>query len=47
MALEYMAVLGNNGRKLRRVWKEMCYRKAETLGDAQEAARWWRYNFVR
>jgi len=47
MLLEYMAVLGNNGRKLRRVWKELCYGNAKTLGDAEEAARLWRYNSER
>ena len=40
-------VPGNNRRKLRVVWKELCYGKAETLEDAEEAARWWRYNLVR
>jgi len=46
-ALEYTEVLRNKGRKLRRVWKELCYRQAETLGDTEEAVRWWRYNLVR
>ena len=27
--------------KIRKVWKESCYGKAETLEDAEEAARWW------
>jgi len=27
--------------KIRKVWKELCYGKAETLEDAVEAARWW------
>jgi len=38
---------GNNRRKIRKVWKELCYGKTETLEDAEEAARWWRYNLVR
>jgi hypothetical protein len=29
------------------VSKELCYEKAETLEDAEEAARGWRYNLVR
>jgi len=37
----------NNRRKIRKVWKEWCNGKAETLEDAEEAARWWRYNLVR
>jgi len=41
------AILGNNRRKIRVVWKELCYGKAETLEDAEEAARGWRYNLVR
>jgi len=32
--------------KIRKVWKELCYGKAETLEDAKEAVRWWRYNLV-
>jgi len=28
------------------VWKELCYGKAEMLGDVEEAARVWRYNLV-
>jgi len=46
-AQEGTEILGNNSRKIRKVWKELCYGKAETLEDAKEAARWWRYNFVR
>ena len=38
---------GNNRRKIRAVWKELCYGKAETLEDAKEAASWWQYNLVR
>jgi len=38
---------GNNRRKIRVVRKELCYGKAETLEDAEEAARWWRYNLVK
>jgi len=29
------------------VGKELCYGKAETLEDVEEAARWWRYNLVK
>jgi hypothetical protein len=29
------------------VWKELGYGKAETLGDVEEAARWWRDDLVR
>ena len=47
MALEYTKVLGNNGRKILVVLKELCYGKAETLGDAEGAARWWQYNLVQ
>ena len=46
-ALGYVEVLGNNGRTLRSVWKELCYGKTETLGDAEKAVRGWRYNLVR
>ena len=28
------------------VSEELCYGKAETLGDAKEAARWWRDTLV-
>jgi len=38
---------GNNRRKIRVVRMELCYGKAETLEDVEEAARWWRYNLVR
>jgi len=40
---EIRRYLGNMGL----VVKELCYGKAETLGDAEEAARWWRYYLVR
>jgi hypothetical protein len=36
-----MELLGNNNRDSEMVWKELCYGKAETLGDAEEAVRWW------
>jgi len=39
---ERRKVLGNNGRKVLVVSEELCYGKAETLGDA----RWWRDNLV-
>jgi len=38
---------GNNSRKVSTARKELCYGKAEMLVDAEEAARWWRYNLVR
>jgi hypothetical protein len=40
-ALERREVFGNNAWKLWMVWKELCYRKAETLGDVEEAVSWW------
>ena len=43
MAQEGTKVLGKYRRKIR---KELCHGKAETLEDAEEAARWWRYNLV-
>jgi len=45
-AQEGTKVLGKYRRKIWKVWKELCYGKAETLEDAEEAARWWRYNLV-
>jgi len=45
-AQEGTKVLRKYRRKIRKVWKELCYGKTETLGDAEEAARWWRYNLV-
>jgi hypothetical protein len=41
MAQEDMKVLGVEGGDMGRVWKELCYRKTEMLGDLEEAARWW------
>ena len=43
---EKREVLGNNGRKLLVVSEELCYGKAERLGDAEEVARWCRDNLV-
>ena len=40
-------ILGDKKGRLLVVSEEWCYRKAETLEDAEEAARWWRYNLVR
>jgi len=40
-------ILGYDGGRFLVVSKELCYGKAETLGDTEEAARWWRYNVVR
>jgi hypothetical protein len=47
MALGSMKILGNNRKMFVVVRKELCDRKAETLVDVEEAARWWRYNLVR
>ena len=46
-AQEGTEILENNSRKIQKAWKELCYGKAETLEDAEGAARWWRYNLVR
>jgi hypothetical protein len=40
-------ILGYKKGRLLVVSEEWCYRKTETLEDAEEAARWWRYNLVR
>ena len=40
-------ILRDNGRRFLVVSKELCYGKAETLEDAEEAARGWRYNLIR
>jgi len=45
-AQEGTKVLRKYRRKIWKVWKELCYGKAETLEDAEGAARWWRYNLV-
>jgi hypothetical protein len=39
-------IIGDNGGRFPVVSKELRYGKAETLEDAGEAARWWRYNIV-
>jgi hypothetical protein len=44
--LEHTKALGYKGRDAERVWKEVCYGKAEMLRDAEKAARWWRDNLV-
>jgi len=46
MALEYADVLKSKKNNAERVSKEWCYGKAETLGDVEEAMRWWLYNLV-
>jgi hypothetical protein len=43
-ALKGTKILGSNDGLVDVVWKELCYGKTETLGDAEEVARWWRYN---
>jgi hypothetical protein len=40
-------ILRDNGRRFLVVSKELCYGKAETLEDAEEAVRGWRYNLER
>jgi hypothetical protein len=47
MAQIDMRILRDNGGRFWVVSKELCYGKAETLEDAEEAARRWRYNLVR
>jgi hypothetical protein len=43
-ALEDMKMLGITRRSIDRVLWELCYGKAETLGEVEEGARWLRYN---
>jgi hypothetical protein len=43
----HIEVLGENGRDTARVWKELCYGKADTLADAEEAEKWGQYNVLR
>ena len=40
-------ILRDNGRRFLVVSEELCYGRAETLEDAEEAVRRWRYNLVR
>jgi hypothetical protein len=40
-------ILRDHGGRFLVVSKELCYGKAETLEDAEEVARGWRYNLVR
>jgi len=40
-------IFGDKKGRLLVVSEEWCYRKTETLEDAEEATRWWRYNLVR
>jgi hypothetical protein len=40
-------ILRDNGGRFLVVSKELCYGKAETLEDAEEAAKGWGYNLVR
>jgi hypothetical protein len=42
-----MRILRDNGGRFLVVSKELCYGKAETLEDAEKAARGWRYNLVK
>jgi hypothetical protein len=47
MALEDTEVLVHNGGHAERVLKELCYRMAEMLMDAEEVLRWWWYNLLQ
>jgi len=47
MAQIGMRILREKRRVILVVSKELCYGKAETLEDAEEAARGWLYNLVR
>jgi hypothetical protein len=47
MAQKGTKILRDNEGRFLVVSKELCYRKAETLKDAEDAARGWRYNVVR
>jgi len=40
-------ILKDHGGRILVQLKELCYVKAETLEDAEEAARGWQYNLVR
>ena len=40
-------IFRDNGERFLVVSKELCYGKAETLEDAEEAVRGWRYNLER
>jgi hypothetical protein len=42
-----MGMFRDKGGRFLAVSKELCYGKAETLEDAEEGARGWRYNLVR
>jgi hypothetical protein len=39
-------VLRDNGGTTENVWKGLCNEKAETVGDPEEAVRWWKHKFV-
>jgi hypothetical protein len=45
--LERTTGLGDNARRFPVVSEELCYRKAEMSGDAEEATRWWQDITVR
>jgi hypothetical protein len=45
-ALKDMKMLGITRGSIDRVLWELCYGKAETLGEAEEGARWLRYNYT-
>jgi len=47
MAQTGTKILGDKKERLLVVLEEWCYRKAETLEDAEGTTRWWRYNLVR
>jgi len=43
---ESIEVLRNSDGNSGMVWKELCYGRAERLGDADDEARWWWNNLV-
>jgi len=44
--LEGTEIHENNGGNAERLGNEVDYRKAETLGDAEDAPGWWQDNLV-
>jgi hypothetical protein len=47
MAQKGIKLFRDKGRRFPVVSKELCYGKTETLEDAEEAVRGWRYNLER
>jgi len=46
-AQEGTKILRDDGGKFLAMSKELCYGKAEMLGDAETAAKGWQHNLVR